>query len=111
MNMDGEKNNEKKAAASKLISKSWLEKLEVCRREEEKLRNDIQELDKWVDMIGTMDDKQLKEYLENHPRDSTMTTKSQKMKSKVQRKESTSKSKSSISNGILASVLKFDKKE
>lgn len=51
MNMDGEKNNEKKAAASKLISKSWLEKLEVCRREEEKLRNDIQELDKWVTLL------------------------------------------------------------
>ncbi|XP_012571229.2 uncharacterized protein [Cicer arietinum] len=105
--IEGRNMKKKVEAEAKVVSTSWQEKKELVEKEENVLRKDIEDLETWVDLIESMNDKQLKGYLESNPDDSKMT-RDQKMKNKVQ---STSKSKSSISsNGIMASVWRFDKK-
>ncbi|AES67807.1 hypothetical protein MTR_2g099540 [Medicago truncatula] len=92
-------------AEAKGVSMSWEEKKERVQTEENVLRKDIQDLEAWVDLVETMNDNELKCYLENNPDDSKKI-RVQKMKNKVQR---TGKSKPTTSNGIMASVWKFDK--
>ncbi|KAJ1424509.1 hypothetical protein SESBI_11703 [Sesbania bispinosa] len=104
--LGGTSNKKKPEAEAKEVPMSWQEKKELAQKEEAVLRKDIEDFQTWVDLVETMDDQQLKGYLENHPEDLKMT-KGQKMKNKVQ---STGKSKSSISSGIMASVWRFHKK-
>ncbi|CAK8535951.1 unnamed protein product [Lathyrus sativus] len=87
------------------VSMSREEKKELVQTEENVLKEDIKDLETWVDLMETMDDKQLEGYLKNNP-DDLKKPRDQKMKKKVQ---STGKSKSSNSTGIMASVWKFDK--
>ncbi|CAL5200038.1 unnamed protein product [Lathyrus oleraceus] len=92
-------------AGAKVVSMSRKEKKELVQTEENVLKKDIKDLETWVDLMETMDDKQLEGYLKNNPDDSKKQ-RDQKINKKVQ---STSKSKSSNSTGIMASVWKFDK--
>ncbi|TKY46169.1 hypothetical protein E2542_SST28206 [Spatholobus suberectus] len=101
MNMKQEKDEEK------VVSMPWQEKKELAQKEEEVLRKDTEDLKTWIDMMESMDDQQLKGYLENHAGDLKLT-KGQMIKNKVQ---SIGKSKSSTSsNVIMASVWRFHKK-
>ncbi|KAK7315510.1 hypothetical protein VNO77_34060 [Canavalia gladiata] len=100
------RNKEKEEDEAKVVSMPWQEKKEVVQEEEEILRKDIEDLKTWVDMMESMDDQQLKGYLESHDHDSKMA-KGQKIKNKAQ---STGKSKSSTSNVLMASVWRFHKK-
>ncbi|KAL5057076.1 hypothetical protein RYX36_028680 [Vicia faba] len=90
---------------AKVGSMSREEKKELVETEENVLKKDIKDLETWVDLMETMDDKQLEGYLKNNPDDSKKP-RDQNMKKKVQ---STNKTKSSNSSGIMASVWKFDK--
>ncbi|XP_029127857.1 uncharacterized protein LOC114916074 [Cajanus cajan] len=109
MNLVGGRKNKisKQKTKKKMVSMSWKEKKELAEKKEEVLRKDIDDLKTWIDVIETMNDQQLKEYLENHAGE-LKSRKGQKIKNKVQ---STSKLKSSSSsNVIMASVWKFHKK-
>ncbi|QCD94236.1 hypothetical protein DEO72_LG5g2317 [Vigna unguiculata] len=98
----GRKNKNKKKAedGEKVTSKE----------EEEALRKDAQELKTWIDMIETMDDQQLKGYLEDHAGE-IKVPKIQKPKKKVQstRKPNSSSTGKPKPSGILASVWRFHK--
>ncbi|KAF3445358.1 hypothetical protein FNV43_RR10534 [Rhamnella rubrinervis] len=110
-----EGNNKKKKTViddhqSKPIS--WQERKCLADQEEDALHKDIQHLTAWTNMIEGMDDKELREYLENRP-EALKTTKIPKTNCNhnPKQKKVVSKSKSSTSSGIMASVWKFHKEE
>nr|DAD39174.1 TPA_asm: hypothetical protein HUJ06_013497 [Nelumbo nucifera] len=89
---------------------TWQQKKALVDKEEEVLKKDVEELAKWANMIETMDDQQLKEYVMNRP-ESLKSVKTIKGVSRKRVQRSTGKSKSSASNGIMASVWKFHKED
>ncbi|KAJ0086670.1 hypothetical protein Patl1_07785 [Pistacia atlantica] len=90
------------------LNLSCQEKKKLLDKEEEALHKQIHALQKWTDEMDTMNDQQLKEYLQNRPPElKTIKIQNTKPRQKAQRiKKSKS---SSSSNGIMASVWKFHK--
>ncbi|KAK7277290.1 hypothetical protein RIF29_18441 [Crotalaria pallida] len=110
ISVGGGKNKLKKKAEAEasMVPMTWEEKRELAQKEEEGLMKDIEEFNTWVDMIETLNDQQLMEYVKNHQVDSKIPN-GPKIKNKVQRKiQGVGKSKSS-SSGIMTSVWKFHK--
>ncbi|KAI9124547.1 hypothetical protein K1719_004469 [Acacia pycnantha] len=108
MNIGGGGKNKKREVKEAKVQ-SWKDKKEVADKEEDDLRKDIENLKTWVDMIQSMNNQQVKEYLQNRPDDLKKIKtcqKSHKNKTKIQ---CAGKSKSSAYSGILASVWKFHK--
>ncbi|RDX74532.1 hypothetical protein CR513_45714, partial [Mucuna pruriens] len=81
----GRKNKRKEKDEEKVVSISWQEKKELAQKEEEVLRKDMEDLKTWIDMMETMNDQQLKGYLEKHAGDLNLT-KDQKIKNKMEAK-------------------------
>ncbi|KAF7820083.1 uncharacterized protein G2W53_025538 [Senna tora] len=104
MNSGGGRRNKKKAVREE-EELSWKEKKEIADKEEDVLRKDINDLETWADMIDSMNEENLKEYLKNRP-DDLKQKRGKKCKTRVQ---CTGKSKSSTCNAIMASVWKFHK--
>nr|XP_023911137.1 uncharacterized protein LOC112022743 [Quercus suber]POF11942.1 hypothetical protein CFP56_13785 [Quercus suber] len=97
--------NKKVAVQPKAVSRQ--EKKSLADNEEKVLQKEIEDLRLWVEMMDTMKDEQLKEYLYNRPNElKTVKIQKSKPRQRVQRVE-----KSSTSDGILASVWKFHKEE
>ncbi|KAK9929649.1 hypothetical protein M0R45_026741 [Rubus argutus] len=88
---------------------TWLERKSLADKETETLEKQIQDLKTWANMVESMNEEQLKEYLENRP-DEFKTVKIHNIapRQRIQRIE---KPKCSTSNGIMASVWKFHKEE
>ncbi|XP_030485678.1 uncharacterized protein LOC115702352 isoform X2 [Cannabis sativa] len=88
---------------------SWQEMKYLADTEEGSLKQDIQDLKSWTNMIDSMNEEKLKEYIENRPVE-LKTVKIQKNNNtprpKIQR---IGKSTKASNNGIMASVWKFHK--
>ncbi|KAH7524962.1 hypothetical protein FEM48_Zijuj06G0174900 [Ziziphus jujuba var. spinosa] len=104
-------NNKKKKTIIEAKDISWQEKKCLADQQEVALYEDIQNLTTWTNMIDSMNDKQLKDYLENRPEE-LKTTKIPKTNPHHNLKhKKVGKSKSSTSSGIMASVWKFHKED
>ncbi|XP_038987046.1 uncharacterized protein LOC120112249 [Phoenix dactylifera] len=111
MSSESESKKKKKKKASEVEVLSWQQKKELIDREEAAMEREVEELLSWTSMIESMDDNQLKEYLQNRP-ESLKSVKIGKVApgKKVQRNAKT-RSSSSSSRGLMASVWKFHKEE
>ncbi|KAF3973492.1 hypothetical protein CMV_003089 [Castanea mollissima] len=99
--------NQNKKVALQPKAVSWQEKKSLADNEEKVLQKEIEDLRLWAEMMDTMKDEQLKEYLYNRPNElKTVKIQKSKPRQRVQRVE-----KSCTSDGILASVWKFHKEE
>ncbi|KAJ4843648.1 hypothetical protein Tsubulata_045334, partial [Turnera subulata] len=100
----------KKLTTEPAASISWQEKKDIADKEAEALEKEIEDLKAWTEMIDTMNDEQLREYLRNRPEE-LMTVKVQKGKprKKVQRVRKSKAASASV--GIMASVWKFHREE
>nr|XP_019703885.1 uncharacterized protein LOC109505514 isoform X1 [Elaeis guineensis] len=103
--------SKKKKKASEVEVLSWQQKKELIDKEEDSMEREVEELISWTNMIESMDDNQLKEYLQNRP-ESLKSVKIGKVApgKKVKRNAKTGSSASS-SQGLMASIWKFHKED
>ncbi|KAL3503895.1 hypothetical protein ACH5RR_033736 [Cinchona calisaya] len=83
------------------------ERKQHANMEKEAVEKDVQELLTWTDMIGGMDDTQLKTYVKNRPKH-LKTAKKEKV-GKSRRFKGVENCKRSGCSGIMAAVWKFHK--
>ncbi|KAM1742798.1 hypothetical protein ACFX12_012752 [Malus domestica] len=88
---------------------SWEERKSLADKDEELLEKQIQDLKTWTNMIDSIEEKELKEYLRKRPDELKTVKIIQKTNSK--QNQGGEKPKCSTSNGIIASVWKFHKEE
>ncbi|XP_022143680.1 uncharacterized protein LOC111013524 isoform X2 [Momordica charantia] len=88
---------------------SWQEKKDVTDQEQILLRKDLDQLKNWIQMVDSMNDEQLKDYLHNRPKE-LKTLKIQQSNSRRRRRK-IEDPRYWASYGIMASVWKFHKQD